>query len=53
MVYLRRCFKPLGIGKVVDCSLHHFSDARENGYGQPCLTNMVKHVCINISHSII
>ena len=34
MVYLPRCFKPLGFGKVVDCSLHHFSDACENGYGQ-------------------
>ena len=27
MVYLGRCFKFLGFGKVVDCSLHHFSDA--------------------------
>ena len=34
MIYLRKCFKPLGFGKVVDCSLHHFSDACENGYGQ-------------------
>ena len=34
MVYLRRCFKPHGFGKVVDCSLHHFLDACENGYGQ-------------------
>ena len=23
-----------GFGKVVDCSLHHFSNACENGYGQ-------------------
>ena len=34
MVYLRRCFKPLGFGKVVDCSLNHFSDACKNCYGQ-------------------
>ena len=34
MVYLRRCFKPLRFEKVVDCSLHNFSDACENGYGQ-------------------
>ena len=34
MVYLRRCFKPLGFEKVVDCSLHNFSDAYKNGYGQ-------------------
>ena len=27
MVYLGRCFKFLGFGKVVDCSLHHFSGA--------------------------
>ena len=27
MVYLGRCFKLLGFGKVVDCSLHHFSAA--------------------------
>ena len=33
MAYLRRCFKHLGCGKAVDCSLHHFSDACENGYG--------------------
>ena len=34
MVFLRRCFKPLGFGKVVDCSLNHFSDACKNCYGQ-------------------
>ena len=34
MVYLRRCFKPLGFGKVAYCSLHHFSDACKNDYGQ-------------------
>ena len=27
IIYLRRCFKPLGFEKVVDCSLHRFSDA--------------------------
>ena len=34
MVHLGRCFKPHGFGKVVDCSLHHFPDTCENGYGQ-------------------
>ena len=34
MVYLRRCFKPLGFRKVVDCSLHHFLDACQNDCGQ-------------------
>ena len=38
MVYLRRCFKPLGFGKVVDCSLHHLSDACKNGYGHKQVT---------------
>ena len=34
MVYLGRCFKSHGFGKVEDCSLHHFSDTCKNGYGQ-------------------
>ena len=41
MVFLRRCFKPLGFGKVVDCSLHHFSDACKNGYGQASYIHLV------------
>ena len=41
MVHLGRCFKPHGFGKVVDCSLHHFSDARENGYGQASYIRLV------------
>ena len=41
MVYLQRCFKPLGFGKVVDCSLHHFSDACKNGYGQASYIRLV------------
>ena len=29
-----RCFKPSKFGKVIDCSLYHFSDASQDGYGQ-------------------
>ena len=41
MVQLGRCFKPHGFGKVVDCSLHHFSNACENGYGQASYIRLV------------
>ena len=29
-----RCYKPSKLGKTVNSSLHHFSDAIKNGYGQ-------------------
>lgn len=29
-----RCFKPRGFGEITSASLHHFSDASCNGYGQ-------------------
>ena len=29
-----RCLKPENFGNVVNCTLHHFSDALESGYGQ-------------------
>ena len=31
---MNRSFKPEGFGGIVECSLHHFSDASQNGYGQ-------------------
>ena len=31
---LARCLKPERFGNVVNCALHHFSDACEIGYGQ-------------------
>ena len=31
---INRRFKPSKFGKVIDCSLHHFSDASQNGYEQ-------------------
>ena len=33
-IKLSRCYKPENFGKIVDYSLHHFSDASEVGYGQ-------------------
>ena len=41
MIYLWRCFKPLGFGKVVDCSLHYFPDACKNGYSQASYVRLV------------
>ena len=31
---IARCLKPENFGSVVSCTLHHFSDACESGYGQ-------------------
>ena len=31
---LDRCFKPPKFGRLIDCSLHHFSGAIQDGYGQ-------------------
>ena len=31
---IARCVKPENFGNVVNCTLHHFSDACESGYGQ-------------------
>ena len=31
---MNRSFKPEGFGGIVECSLHHFSEASQNGYGQ-------------------
>ena len=33
-LHVRRCIKPDNFGKVVNVSLHHFSDASELGFGQ-------------------
>ena len=40
-VHLDRCFKPHGFGKVVDCRLHHLSNACENGYSQASYVRLV------------
>ena len=33
-IHMSRCIKPQMFGKIVETSLHHFSDASEKGYGQ-------------------
>ena len=33
-LHIQRCLQPIGFGTVVSLSIHHFSDASENGYGQ-------------------
>ena len=33
-IYLDRCFNPPKFGRLIDRSLHHFSDATQDGYGQ-------------------
>ena len=38
---MNRCFKPQEFGKVKDCSLHHFSDASQDGYGQVSYIRLV------------
>ena len=38
---MNRSFKPEGFGGIVECSLHHFSDASQNGYGQASYLRLV------------
>ena len=33
-INLDRCFKLPRFGRLIDCSLHHFSDASQDCYGQ-------------------
>ena len=40
-IKLRTCYKPEGFGQVVSCSLHHFCNASENGYGQVLYVRLV------------
>ena len=40
-IKLRICYKPEGFGQVVSCSLHHFCNASENGYGQVLYVRLV------------
>ena len=43
-IRLSRCYKPEGFGQVVSSSLHHFSDASENGYGQVVYVRLVNAI---------
>ena len=38
---INRFFKTSKFGKVIDCSLHHFSDASQDGYGQVSYLRLV------------
>ena len=38
---LDRCFKPPRFGRLIDCSLHHFSDASQDAYGQVLYLRLV------------
>ena len=38
---MKRCIKPEGFGKIVDISLHSFSDASELGYGESSYLRLV------------
>ena len=38
---MNRCFKPQEFGKVKDCSLHHFTDASQDGYGKVSYIRLV------------
>ena len=38
---INRCFKPSKFGKMIDCCLHHFSDASQDGYGQVSYLRLV------------
>ena len=38
---IQRCYAPEEFGKIPQCSLHHFSDASERGYGQASYLRLV------------
>ena len=40
-IKLMRCYKPEGFSQVFSCSLHHFSDASENGYRQVVYVRLI------------
>ena len=40
-IELKRCIKPESFGKIVDISLHSFSDASELGYGESSYLRLV------------
>ena len=40
-IAIERCYKPTTFGTVMECSLHHFADACEYGYGQVSYLRLV------------
>ena len=43
-VDLDRCYKPKRFVKVVGCSLHHFSNTSESGYGQATYLKIISNM---------
>ena len=55
-ICIRRCIKPEGFGMIKEASLHHFSDASEEGHGQSTCLRLVNvsgkiHWCLLIGKS--
>ena len=42
-IEIQRCIKPADFGRVVESSIHHFSDASKNGYGQASYLRLVNN----------
>ena len=40
---IQRCIKPVDFGRVVESSIHHFSDASKDGYGQASYLRLVNN----------
>ena len=40
-INIPRCYKPLKLEDIKDCSIHHFSDASEKGYGHSSYLRLV------------
>ena len=54
--FLRGCIQPEGFGIIKEASLHHFSDASEEGYGQSTYLRLVNvsgkiHCCLLMGQS--
>ena len=47
---LSRCMKPKDFGNITNCTLHHFSDVSQSGYGQ-CSYRAQIHCCLLIGKS--
>ena len=55
-ICIRRCIKPEGFGIIKEASLHHFSDASEEGYEQSTYLRLVSvsgkiHCCLLMGRS--
>ena len=42
-IQIQRCIKPVDFGRVVESSIHHFSDASKDGYGQASYLRLVNN----------